>query len=59
MGMKTSKREIIEELIERARKFRFCGPGDDPDEQTAVTLWLFRSSRIATNSLFYFRGIYP
>lgn len=24
-------------MIEAARKFRFCGPGDDPDEQTAVT----------------------
>ncbi len=24
-------------LIEQAQRFRFCGPGDDPDEQTAVT----------------------
>lgn len=35
--MKTSKKKLIEELIEQARKFRFCGPSDDPDEQTAVT----------------------
>lgn len=31
------RREIIAGLIEGARKFRFCGPSDDPDEQTAVT----------------------
>ncbi|HEV2315167.1 MAG TPA: hypothetical protein VGR94_07665 [Candidatus Acidoferrales bacterium] len=35
--MKTSKKKVIEELIEQARNFRFCGPSDDPDEQTAVT----------------------
>ena len=29
--------EIIAGLIESARKFRFCGPSDDPDEQTSVT----------------------
>src|ERR1017187_391220 len=31
------KKEMILDLIEQARKFRFCGPSDDPDEQTAVT----------------------
>jgi hypothetical protein len=31
------RKEIVAELIEGARKFRFCGPSDDPDEQTAVT----------------------
>jgi hypothetical protein len=35
--MSMSKKRIIEDLIERARNFRFCGPSDDPDEQTAVT----------------------
>ena len=28
---------MVAELIEDARRFRFCGPSDDPDEQTAVT----------------------
>jgi hypothetical protein len=31
------RKEIIADLIESARNFRFCGPSDDPDEQTAVT----------------------
>lgn len=31
------KRELIAEHIEAVRAFRFCGPSDDPDEQTAVT----------------------
>lgn len=31
------RKELIAELIENARGFRFCGPSDDPDEQTAVT----------------------
>jgi AbiJ N-terminal domain 4 len=31
------KKEVIAGLIESARKFRFCGPSDDPDEQTHVT----------------------
>jgi len=35
--MKATKKEIIADLIEQAGRFRFCGPGDDPDEQTAVT----------------------
>lgn len=35
--MPTSKREIIVSLIEQAQSFRFCGPSDDPDEQTSVT----------------------
>lgn len=30
--------ERITEIIESVRNFRFCGPGDDPDEQTAVTV---------------------
>src|ERR1039458_2592454 len=35
--MKTNKKEIIEGLISSAQGFRFCGPSDDPDEQTSVT----------------------
>ena len=35
--MSPSKKELITRLIREARKFRFCGPSDDPDEQTAVT----------------------
>ena len=31
------RKEIVADLIEGARRFRFCGPSDDPDEQTAVT----------------------
>jgi hypothetical protein len=31
------RKEIIADLIEQVRAFRFCGPSDDPDEQTAVT----------------------
>ncbi len=31
------RKEILTDLIEDARKFRLCGPSDDPDEQTAVT----------------------
>jgi hypothetical protein len=31
------RKEVVAELIESARRFRFCGPSDDPDEQTAVT----------------------
>jgi hypothetical protein len=34
----TSKKELITNAIEQARNFRFCGPSDDPDEQTAVTV---------------------
>lgn len=33
-----AKREMIANAIADLRKFRFCGPSDDPDEQTAVTL---------------------
>jgi hypothetical protein len=32
------KKEMVLSLIEQARKFRFCGPSDDPDEQRAVTI---------------------
>ena len=32
-----TKVERIAETIESVRNFRFCGPSDDPDEQTAVT----------------------
>lgn len=32
-----SKKERILETISELRKFRFCGPSDDPDAQTAVT----------------------
>lgn len=35
--MTTSKRERIVDLIEQAERFRFCGPSDDPEEQTSVT----------------------
>lgn len=35
--MASTKKEIITNLIEQAQSFRFCGPSDDPDEQTAVT----------------------
>jgi hypothetical protein len=31
------RREVVKGLIEEVRRFRFCGPSDDPDEQTAVT----------------------
>lgn len=31
------RKEVVAELIDDARRFRFCGPSDDPDEQTAVT----------------------
>jgi hypothetical protein len=33
--LSTAKREIISTTIAQIRKFRFCGPSDDPDEQTA------------------------
>jgi hypothetical protein len=32
-----SKKDRLVEMIKAARNFRFCGPSDDPDEQTAVT----------------------
>jgi hypothetical protein len=35
--MAANKNEIIIDLIRQAQSFRFCGPSDDPDEQTAVT----------------------
>jgi len=31
------RKEVVAGLVESARRFRFCGPSDDPDEQTAVT----------------------
>jgi hypothetical protein len=31
------RKQIVAHLIEDAQRFRFCGPSDDPDEQTAVT----------------------
>jgi hypothetical protein len=33
-----TKRELITNAMEAAQQFRFCGPSDDPDEQTAVTV---------------------
>ncbi len=36
--VRPSRKEIIEGLIQDARNFRFCGPGDDPDEISSVTL---------------------
>lgn len=35
--MGNSRKERIQKLIEEVQRFRFCGPSDDPDEQTAVT----------------------
>jgi len=32
-----TKAQRISEIIELLRDFRFCGPSDDPDKQTAVT----------------------
>jgi len=32
-----SKKARLTEMIEAARNFKFCGPSDDPDQQTAVT----------------------
>jgi hypothetical protein len=37
MGTNKKRKEIIAGHIESVRQFRFCGPSDDPDEQTAVT----------------------
>jgi hypothetical protein len=37
MGANQKKRELITGHLESVRRFRFCGPSDDPDEQTAVT----------------------
>ncbi len=36
-----SKKELIRDLVEKARNFRPCGPSDDPDEQTAVSFSYF------------------
>lgn len=35
--MAANKKERVASLIEQANNFRFCGPSDDPDEQTSVT----------------------
>src|SRR5258708_8634285 len=35
--MRTSRKELIADLVTKARDFRFCGPSDDPEECTAVT----------------------
>jgi hypothetical protein len=37
MVANSKRKEIVAGLIEDARRFRFCGPSDDPDEQTSVT----------------------
>ena len=37
MNVNVSKKARLAEMIDTARSFRFCGPSDDPDEQTAVT----------------------
>jgi hypothetical protein len=34
----TGQKEIVSDLVKQAREFRLCGPSDDPDEQTAVTV---------------------
>lgn len=36
--MSSEKLTKIAQLIDAVRSFRFCGPSDDPDEQTAVTV---------------------
>ena len=36
-GLSEIKLQKIREIIDNLRSFRFCGPGDDPDEITAVT----------------------
>jgi Abortive infection C-terminus len=33
-----TKKQLITNAMEAAEAFRFCGPSDDPDEQTAVTV---------------------
>jgi hypothetical protein len=33
-----AKKDLIASAIGEVRRFRFCGPSDDPDEQTAVTV---------------------
>ena len=38
LTLSARKRELIEEAIDEVRRFRFCGPSDDLDAQTAVTL---------------------
>jgi len=35
--MSVSKKDRLAEIINDLRRFRFCGPSDDGDEQTAVT----------------------
>lgn len=35
--MSSKKKILLARFIEEAREFRFCGPSDDTDEQTAVT----------------------
>ncbi len=37
MSDNRKRKQIIADLIEGTRRFKFCGPSDDPDEQTAVT----------------------
>ena len=36
-GLSETKLQKIREIIDDLQSFRFCGPGDDPDEITAVT----------------------
>jgi hypothetical protein len=33
-----AKQRMIKDVIAEIRRFHFCGPSDDPDEHTAVTL---------------------
>jgi hypothetical protein len=37
MAANQRKKELIEGHLASLRGFQFCGPSDDPDEQTAVT----------------------
>jgi hypothetical protein len=35
--LSATKRDMIASAVAEVRRFQFCGPSDDPDEQTAVT----------------------
>ena len=38
MGPREAKLQRIREVVASHRSFRFCGPSDDPEEITAVTM---------------------
>ena len=33
-----AKKDIVRQTLAAMKNFRFCGPSDDPDEQTSVIL---------------------